>query len=103
MGASWQTAEQKMFILEHTPSYVQHIANKTKVIFWIDFLKKWFKAWPLGEPTAKQIRKSRKLKNRQSLPALCRTEKINVSTVYLLTSRLELTIHTATEACLQSD
>jgi len=100
MGASWQTPDQRVFILEHTPSYVQHVANKTKAVFWADFLEKWFEAWPLKAPEPELIEKAGSLKGAL---VLCRAIKVNVSTIYLPTNQLELTVHTATEACLQSE
>jgi hypothetical protein len=99
MANSWQSPEQKAFIEEHIPSYVQHIANGTaKTKFWPDFLVEWFKAWPLSEPTPELVEEKG---NVQKALKSMRSKKISVSAIYLRTSRLELTVRTATEACLQ--
>jgi hypothetical protein len=53
MGVSWQTPDQKAFIEEHLPSYIQHSTDGTlKTMFWSGFLEKWFETWPLPEPSA---------------------------------------------------
>ena len=52
MGVSWQTQDQKEFITEHLPSYFQHSEDGTlKTVFWPNFFEKWFKAWPVPEPS----------------------------------------------------
>jgi hypothetical protein len=52
MGASWQSPDQKEFIEEHVPSFIQHTEDGTvKTGFWPGFLDKWFKAWPLQTPS----------------------------------------------------
>ena len=44
--------DQKEFITEHLPSYFQHLEDVSlKTVFWPDFFEKWFKAWPIPEPS----------------------------------------------------
>jgi len=58
MGVSWQTPDQKVFIEEHLPAYFQHLPDGTvKSAFWPDFFNKWFKAWPLPEPSPTSSRR----------------------------------------------
>ena len=98
MGASWQTAEQKAFIAEHTPSYVQHATDETLKEFWPGFLEKWFTAWPISDPSPDILTKAGSM---QSAMQLQRCTKISVSIIYPWKNRLELTVCIATEACVQ--
>jgi len=93
MGASWQTPDQKAFIEEHVPSFVQHSTDGTRKDFWPNFLAKWFEAWPLPEPSPDLVEKEG---DAQKITKAERGKKISVSTVYPLASQLELTIHPAT-------
>ena len=100
MGVSWRSDDQKSFIDERIPSYIQHIASGTvKTGFWPSFLDEWFKAWPVPELTPDPTGEEG---NAQKAPRSERGKRISVSTIYLLTDCLELTIHVATEARLQS-
>jgi hypothetical protein len=102
MGASWQTPDQKAFIEEHIPLYIQHSTNGTaKKAFWPDFLKKWFTSWPLPELSPELVEGEESTQAQEAIK-LERGRKISVSTVCLPTNQLGLTIHTATEACFQS-
>jgi len=99
MGGSWQTPEQKAFIEENTPSFTQHSTDGTKKEFWLNFLAKWFKAWPLPEPSPELVAKE----GMDRAMKLERSKKIGVSTVYPLMNLPELTIRTATQTCLRGD
>ena len=82
MGVTWQTAEQKAFIEENLPSYSQHLAAKTlKTEFWPPFLDKWFKRWPLPEPTPDAVEEEGDM---QDGIQANRKKKIKVSTLYML-------------------
>jgi len=92
MGASWQTPDQRIFIEDHFPSYLQHLAANTLNAFWPDLLKKWFKLWPLPdpEPTCDPAEgEDAKLKAVKSE----RSKKIAVSMVYVLTGTLTSAHH----------
>lgn len=83
MPLSWQTPDQKSFIEDHFASYVQHSEKKTlKTLFWPDFFNKWFKTWPLPEPTSELIEKEKSVEKAAQLD---RTRKINVSAFRMLT------------------
>ena len=99
MGVPWKTADQKAFVETHTPSYIQHVANNTRAAFWLDFLDKWFRAWPLGDPPVELVEKTGSV---LMASRICRESKIAVSTIYLLKGRLELTVRVATEVFLQN-
>jgi hypothetical protein len=97
MGASWQSPEQKAFIGEHTPSYIQHSTDGTlRDGFWPDFLEKWFKAWPPSDMSPDLIEKG------GSAVQAERRKKVYVSMIRPSKNQLKLTICTATEAHLQS-
>ena len=84
MGITWQTPDQKVFIEKHIPLYVRHVDDGTaKAAFWPDFLKKWFETWPVVEPTPHLVEKEG---NIQKALKLSRSNKIGVSTIYLLMS-----------------
>lgn len=58
MGVTWQTPDQKLFIEESLPGFVQHFtAGTVKAIFWPEFFEEWFVRWPLPEPTPDLIEK----------------------------------------------
>ena len=100
MGVSWQTPDQKAFIDNHIPSYIQHLADGTvKSTFWPGFFDEWFEAWPLPEPSSDQVEEKG---GTEKAAKEGRIKKIGVSTIYPLMIRLVLTIHAATEAHLQS-
>ena len=76
MGVSWQTQDQKEFITEHLPSYFQHSEDASlKTAFWPDFFEKWFKAWPIPEPSLVE-------EDTASIVRAERTKKIGVSAVH---------------------
>lgn len=80
MGLSWQTAEQKEFIDEFIPSFIKHSADGTaKDEFWPDFLGKWFKAWPVPEPSPDLVQNPGEAQNK--MQEECR-KRASVSTVY---------------------
>lgn len=82
MGASWQTPEQRAFIEEHFLSYSQHSTDKTlKTGFWPGFFDKWFKSWPLPEPSPDLVNSAGSMKKAKKAE---RDKKVNVSTVYPL-------------------
>lgn len=80
MGVSWQTPDQKAFIEDHIPLYIQHLESGTvKTAFWPDFFEKWFKSWPLSEPLPDIVQEE------GSAPPTTKVnhkKKMDVSTVY---------------------
>ena len=99
MGVSWQTPEQKAFIGQHLPSYIEHSVDGTlKNTFWPNFLEKWFGAWPIPEPTPELAEGGG---NNQNAMKGERARKVAVSAVYSPTHQPRLTFCTATEARVQ--
>ena len=89
MGVSWQSADQKAFIEDYLPSFIQHSADGTaKGIFWPDFTKKWFEKWPVPEPAPDAI-------NGSLVKAAERAKKIGVSGLHILTERADPNIRPA--------
>ena len=79
MGASWQTQDQKDLIAEHLPSYFQHSEDGSlKTTFWPNFFEKWFKIWPIPEPSVVEEEG-----DAQSAIKAERAKKITVSAEYL--------------------
>ena len=100
MGVSWQTPDQKAFIELHLPSYAKHSESSTvKTAFWPEFFEKWFKNWPIPEPSPDVVPEGGSV---QQVVKADRKKKIEASTIHLPTNRPELTTCTATEAYLQS-
>jgi len=79
MGVSWQTPDQKAFIEDSIPSYTQHSAAGTdKAEFWPDFLERWFKAWPLPEPSPDIVQKEGSVEKATKAD---RKRRVGVSTI----------------------
>ena len=57
MGKSQCTKEQQYFFEEHLTSFTSSSEEgKLKDSFWPMITEKWFKLWPLSEPTADLIK-----------------------------------------------
>lgn len=80
MGVSWQTADQKKFFEEHTPSYLQHVADETvKTLFWPGIINKWFEMWPNPEPSPELVTEHKTAKEAEKNE---RAKKITVSLIW---------------------
>ena len=84
MGVSWQTPDQKAFIELHLPSYAKHSESSTvKTAFWPEFFEKWFKNWPIPEPSPNLVPEGGSV---QQVVKADRKKKIEVSTIHLPTN-----------------
>jgi hypothetical protein len=72
----WATPEQIQWLKTKLPGYTAAKANQTTSEFWPDLYERWWKEFPLGDPSpkdlevgltdAKQRRKARMIVSRQS-------------------------------------
>ena len=89
-----------MFIGEHLDSYARHSADGSlKTAFWPKLLDKWFKTWPIQEPSLQLIEDEGDAQNAKKAECINKTA---VSVTRLPADRPGLTIRIATKAHFQS-
>ena len=77
MPLSWKDNEQQRFFEVHLASYVSSLeGGKLKDSFWPMITEKWFKLWPLSEPSAELVEQQGSVDKAEKV---LKTKKIEVS------------------------
>jgi hypothetical protein len=55
----WMTDEQFDYLSSHLPAFINAQSSKTTADGWAVIHEEWFKRWPLGPPTEKDVKVGR--------------------------------------------